>query len=539
MFSFLRKKENKNYHINQNRLKILIAFFTFLFIIIVLKLFYVSLIQNKFYNNKNQKSSVRQNQNYQRASIVDRNGKIIATDIDTVSLYFNRDLIKQPSSVVIEMTNVLDDVDINSLYNKLTNKKSKARYILVKRNLTPKEQLKVKKLGIAGTVFTKDRRRLYPHQNLFSHIIGYTDVDRNGLSGLENQYDKYLKAEDNKPLKTTLDLRIQGITRKELVKGMLKFKAKSIVGIVANTKTGEILSAVSLPDFNPNYLKGVKSNNKFNRITYGIYEMGSVFKVFNTALGLEKNIVSLGKKYDVADPIKYDKFLIRDTHFKKKTMSVEEILVYSSNIGSSKIARDIGIENQINFLSNLGMLEKIQADFPSLATPQFPKKWREINLMTIAYGHGIAVTPLHVVRAVSGIVNNGILHNIKFTDQVEDEAERIVSQKTSEEMRRLMRGVVTNGTGWRSNTLGYSVGGKTGTAEKISKSGGYDLEKTRTSFVASFPINDPQITIFVMLDNPDGSEINRESTGGAIAAPIVSKIIENIAPVLGIEPVIE
>jgi len=506
---------------------------------IIVKLFYVSLFQTNYIEKKYTKKTEKQLQEYHRASIIDRNGKIIATDVGTVSLYFNRDLIKRAGDVAIQITNTIDDINIESLFNKLSNKRSKAKYVLVKRNLTPKEQLKVKKLGIAGTVFAKDKRRLYPHKNLFSHIIGYTDTDRNGLSGLENQYDKYLKTEGSEPLKTTLDLRIQGIVRQELIKGMLKFKAKAVIGVVANTKTGEILSAVSLPDFNPNYLKNIETDRKFNRITYGVYEMGSIFKVFNTALGLEKKIISLNTTYEVADPINYGKFKIRDTHFKKRVMNVEEILVYSSNIGTAKIALDIGIENQINFLSNLGLLEKAKTDFPSLATPLFPKKWREINLMTIAYGHGIAVTPLHIVRAISGIVNGGVIHNIKFTNQTEDNAERIISNKTSKEIRRLMRKVVTNGTGWRSNTLGYLVGGKTGTAEKISQEGGYDENKIRTAFIASFPMNDPQITVFVMLDDPNGSEINRETTGGAMSAPIVSKIIENIAPVLGIEPSME
>lgn len=539
MFNFFSKRQKKEYVLDKTRLKILIAFFTFLFFVVLIKLFHVSLLQKSSINNHKHKSTKRQIHEYNRIPILDRNGKIIATDIGTVSLYFNKDLIKRPTDVSIQITKKLEDINIDSLYRKLTNKKSKAKYVLVKRNLTPKEQLKVRKLGIAGTVFAKDKKRIYPHRNLFSHIVGYSDIDRNGLSGLEKQYDEFLKNSENGFLKTTLDLRVQAITRNELVKGMLKFKAKAMVGIVTNTKTGEILSAVSLPDFNPNYLKNINPNKKFNRITYGIYEMGSIFKVFNTALALDKKIVDLKKTYEVAKPISYGKFKISDTHFKKPIMNVEDILVYSSNIGTAKMALDIGIENQVDFLGSLGLLTKVETDFPSLAMPLTPTRWREINLMTISYGHGIAVTPLHIARAISGIVNNGVMHNLKFTNQVKDETRQIISNKISLQMRKLMRKVVTNGTGWRSNTLGYLVGGKTGTAEKISKEGGYNEERLRTAFVASFPMDDPQYTVFVMADDPDASELGRMTTGGSVSAPIVSRIIENIAPILGIEPDIE
>jgi cell division protein FtsI (penicillin-binding protein 3) len=534
--SFKKHKKQNYFCLNKIRQKILVVFYVFLFITISVKLFYVSLFQQN--NETSNREISEQFREYRRNIILDRNGQILATDIDTVSLYFNRDLIKSPREIAVAITKILDDVEVNSLFNRLNNR-GNTKYVLVKRNLTPKEELKVKRLGIAGTTLIKDKRRLYPHKNLFAHVIGYTDIDRNGISGLEKQYDKYLKSEETKTLQTTLDLRVQGITREILLKGMQNSRAKSAVAVVANTKTGEILSAVSLPDFNPNYLKNTSQKEKFDQISFGVYEMGSIFKIFNTALGLEKNIISVDTIYEVGQPIRYGKFTIGDARLRRTSMNVEDILIHSSNIGSAKIARDIGVSNQIDFFSNLGLLEKVKADFPSLAAPLFPRVWREINLMTMSFGHGIAVTPLHLVRATSGIVNDGILHNIKFTNQVKDEPERIISKNTSDIMKKLMRKTVTDGTGWRSNVSGYSVGGKTGTAEEVSQEGGYNKNQIRATFIATFPIDNPQTTIFVMLEDPRTSDSNERGlmdTGGSVAAPIVGDIIKNIASILGVEP---
>jgi len=546
MFSFLKRKikiQNNKLQapiILKNRLKFLILFFIFCFVVIITRLSFISLQKPK---TKILTHAARYNRyisitDVDRLPVTDRNDIIIASDIETVSLFINKELLENPSQTAIEISKILTDLDFNYLFHKISNIPERTQYILIKKNLAPQQQLELKKLGLASVAFKKNKTRIYPHNNLFSHTIGYTDIDRNGLSGLEKQYDTYLKNPLNIPLKTTLDIRVQNILKQEMLKGMTKFKPKAMSGIIMNARNGQILAVVSLPDFNPNNQTAATQEQKFNRATYGVYEIGSIFKLFTIAAALETKSIKLSDVYEVAKPIKYGKYTIKDMHFKKRKMTVEEILIYSSNIGAAKIALELGEEIQQQFLKKANLLNKLQSDFPSLGRPLYPKNWRIINLMTISYGHGIAVTPLHVVTSVSGLVNDGVMHNPKFTFQAKDTNINLISKKSSKNMRKLMRKTVIEGTGWRANTLGYSVGGKTGTAEKIVD-GKYSEDKTRVAFIASFPMNNPYLTVFIMLDEPDGTDAGRMNTASALAAPIVSRIIENIAPILGVIPSVD
>ena len=299
-----------------------------------------------------------------------------------------------------------------------------------------------------------------------------------------------------------------------------------------DVNNGEIIALSSLPNFDPNKQYLAKNNQRFNRATYGVYEFGSIFKIFTSAIALEEKVVKIDDIYDVSEPIKYGKFTINDDHKVKDKMTVEEIFLYSSNIGTVQIAKKIGKRKQEKYMKKFGMLERIENDFPELGRPLYNGKWSEINSFTISYGHGIAVTPLHIASATSAIVNGGILYKPSFLKlQKNPSGTRVVSEETSQMMRELMRKTVMEGTGRNANIKGYEVGGKTGTAERAER-GSYNKKKTIASFVSVFPMSNPQYLIFVSFDRPDYIF----NTGGMVAAPVAGNIIKNIAPILDVEP---
>lgn len=523
-----------------------------IFFIILLRLVYVSLIGDHYNEVALQQSEKIRNQantyGMRRNNILDRNGRIIATDISTVSLYANIRLLENPFKTAKSLSETLKGSDFEYIYNKLkTGQKRKSKNVLLYRHLTPKQQVSIKNLGIASMIFDKDLKRVYPDGKLFSHLIGYTDIDRNGISGIESEFNGDLSTtieEGGQDVRLTIDTAVQGILYKELQHGMKKFKAKSVAGIVLDTNNSEILGMVSLPDFNPNRPYLSKDYEKFNRTSYGVYEMGSIFKLYTMAMGLDTNKIKLSDKYDVSEPIKYDRFTIRDMHFTKKMMSVEEILTHSSNIGTAKIIQDIGYDIQKDYFKKWGLLDKIDMPYPSLGKPLYPNVWVDIQSMTISFGHGIAVTALHVAPSIASLVNGGYYNPPKITieganletNNKHNRSNRVISKKTSDTMRSLMRKVVKEGTGWRANLYGYEVGGKTGTAE-IVKDGKYVKDKTRTVFVSAFPMSNPKYVVLVIAEEPNASEIGRQNTGGSVSAPIVARIISNIAPLLNVEPV--
>lgn len=525
----------------------------FAFSAILLRLTYVSLLSNHYEDTQIQQI---QQANLQKAvhglrrnNILDRNGRIIATDISTVSLYVNTRLLDDASNTAKAISDTLKGSDFEYVYNKISSgAKRRSKNILLYRHLTPKQQNSIKNLGIAALVFENDLKRVYPDGNLFSHIVGYTDIDRNGISGIEKSFNKkLLNTVENggQDISLTLDTATQGILYKELRNGLKKFRAKSVSGVVYDIKNSEILGIVSLPDFDPNRPYLSKDYEKFNRTTYGVYEMGSVFKLFTIAMGLDTGKIKLSDKYDVSEPIKYDQFTIRDMHFNKKMLSVEEILIQSSNIGTAKIIQDIGYDVQKDYFKKLGLLDKIDIPYPSLGKPLFPDVWVDIQSMTISFGHGIAVTALHLASSTAALINGGYYNKPYITMQnIHDSRlrniykEQVFSQDTSDKMRQLMRKVVKDGTGWRANLYGYEVGGKTGTAEVVYK-GKYVKDKTRTVFISAFPMRDPKYVIAIVAEEPDASHLGRSETGGSVSAPIAARVINGIAPLLGVQPVFE
>ena len=469
-----------------------------------------------------------------RADIVDRNGVIVATNLPTVNLYADAHKIADAREATNKLIKVLPELKYDDTLRRLS---SGQRFIYLARHLTPQQQQEVNDLGLPGLGFENSQRRIYPHGPLFSHVIGATDADNIGVAGVERTFNDAL-VQDSTPLKLSLDVRVQHVVRETLAASIARYRAVAGSAAVMDVRTGELLSLVSLPDFDPKALGTASTEARFNRATLGVYEMGSTFKLFTAAMALEVGSANLNSTYDASQPIKIGRFTIDDFHGLNRVITVPEILIHSSNIGAAKMALAAGTDVQKTYMKKLGMMSPLKLELPEVGTPQYPQTWREINTITVSYGHGIAVTPVHVVTAVSALVNGGTLYPATLIHRNDaPQGERVLSEKTSKAMRALMRLIVVDGSGRQADAPGYLVGGKTGTPEKTTFRGGYNQSSLHTSFVAAFPIEAPRYVILVMLDEPKGTrETANFATAGWNSAPTVGRIVSQIAPMLGVYP---
>jgi cell division protein FtsI (penicillin-binding protein 3) len=469
----------------------------------------------------------------ERGEIRDRNGVVLATNLATASLYANPQQVIDIDEATSKISQALPDVDPIDLLEKLTSDRS---FIWVKRGLTPRQQEAVNRLGLPGFYFQREERRVYPQGNLTAHVVGFADVDNHGLAGIEQSFDETLR-QGGRPVTLSIDLRIQNILREELGKAIADFSAIGGAGVLLDIRTGEILGMVSLPDFDPNEAGTAGDEARFNRNALGVYEMGSTFKIFNTAMALDAGIVSMNDGFDTRKPIRIGGFTITDFKPKNRWLTVPEIFMYSSNIGSAKMAEQAGTERQQLFMNRLGFFKQVPLELPERGKPIYPSDWKPINTMTIAYGHGIAVTPLHLISGVAAIVNGGLLRPMTLMKRDSDDpapGRRIIREETSEKMRQLLRLVVQGGTGKFADVAGYIVGGKTGTADK-QKGRGYSENSRVASFVGAFPMNDPRYAFLIMVDEPKPNEHSHGyATGGWVAAPAVHNIVERVAPLVGL-----
>jgi cell division protein FtsI (penicillin-binding protein 3) len=471
-----------------------------------------------------------------RANIVDRNGVILATNLPADSLFANPREILDAKAAIRKIRQVFPEIKPGDLAKKL---KTDRAFVWVRRNLTPQQVYAVNRLGIPGFGFKQEIRRVYPHGSLAAHVLGFTDVDGRGIAGTERYFDKTLRKGAG-PLSLSIDVRLQSILHEELTASVEEFKALGGAGIILDVRNGETLATVSLPDFTPNDPSSAIGEAGFNRATKGVYEMGSTFKLFNTAMALDSGTVTMRDGYDASKPIKIARFKISDYHAKNRWLSVPEILVHSSNIGSAKMALDVGSQVQQAYLKQLGLIGKSAIELPEVGASLSPARWRDINTMTISFGHGIAVSPIQMAEAVAALVNGGYRYPATLLKRSRTKMVRgaqVLSNKTSRQMRKLMRMVVTNGTGRKAAVPGYQVGGKTGTAEK-QVGGRYKRKSLISSFVASFPLSNPQYVILILVDEPKGNKrTHNYATGSWVAAPVVQRVIERMAPILGILPV--
>jgi cell division protein FtsI (penicillin-binding protein 3) len=481
-----------------------------------------------------------------RADITDRNGRLLATTLDSPSLYANPKQIFDAAAATRKLLEALPGLSGPQIYAKLTSDKS---FVWIKRHLTPREQYEVNQLGIPGLEFEHEDRRVYPDGNLTAHVVGYAGIDNAGFAGIERGLDDMLRGRRD-PLQLSIDLRLQYVLHAELQRVIDDFTAKAGGGLIMDVNTGEILAMVSLPDFDPNHPGAADpdrpdisaADRMFNRVTLGDYELGSVFKVLTVAMALDYGTASMTSSYDASRPLHIGRFTIGDYHGKHRVLSLPEVLMYSSNIGAARMAMDVGAQRQRDFLARVGLLKPPTIEIAEVATPHYPAKWREVNVMTIAFGHGISVTPIGFATAAAALVNGGVLHQatlLKLPPGYAPQGRQVLSAKTSERMRKLLRLVVEHGTGTMAAAPGYIVGGKTGTADKVQGKH-YAERKLLSSFLGVFPMNDPKYLLFTMVDEPHpNKQSHGYATAGWTVAPATSRIVQRIAPLLGVQPVDE
>ena len=506
--------------------------FASVYLVIALRLFDLCVIPNLSEEDESSQKSFAASP-IRRADIIDRNGTILATSLPTVNLYANPRKVLNPEKAARKLVKVLPELDFDDTVKKL---RRKGTFVYLKRNLTPAQQYQINYLGIPGLEFEDGEKRVYPHKNLFAHIIGTTNIDNEGISGIEKAMNERLTQSDI-PLMLSIDTGIQDTIREILKEGMEKFHAEGATAVLMDVNSGEIIAMVSLPDFDPNINRVKNQKALFNMATKGVYEPGSVLKIFNTAMSLESGKVKVSDSFDATQPLKLKYNVIKDYRGENRWLSVPEILVYSSNIGSARMALKVGGNEQRNFLEKIGFFEELDIEVAEKGQPIIPKRWSESTIATVAFGYGVAVSPLHVISGYAAVVNGGIYHSpslIKDSPKTK-EGHRVISYNTSKAMRKLMRLVVTDGSGKRANVKGYEVGGKTGTANKLSERGKYVDKKVRTTFVSAFPISDPKYSLIVMLDEPKAlKETWGFVTSGWNTVPTASKIITAIAPQLNL-----
>jgi cell division protein FtsI (penicillin-binding protein 3) len=473
-----------------------------------------------------------------RADIVDREGRLLATDLMTYSVYVNPSRLKNPKETAKALCRVFTPAECAAIKTNLTSKK---HFVWIARHLTPKQFYAINYLGLPGVESFYEPRRIYPKARLAAHLIGYTDTDRRGLSGIERAYDQNLLKREG-PLVLSLDSRIQDLSMRALREAIDKHKAVAGMVVVASVKTGDVLALVSYPDFDLNAVQGATEDQRLNRPVTGVYEMGSTMKSFSIATALDLGAITMTETFPVGEPIKIGRFTIRDFKPKEGRMNATEVMIHSSNIGTAHIISRVSGPDQRGFLQKLGLLDPAVVPFDEIGKPMLPQNWSEVYRTTVAFGHGLSVSAMQLVQAFGALVNNGVMVPLHFEKTVGPvKGISIMKPETSAMMRTILRDVVASGTGGKSDVLGYEVGGKTGTAEKITGRG-YSRNKRMASFIAAYPMFDPQVVVYAMVDEPvPTKDTYGYATGGWVAAPVVAKIVEQASPLLGIvpKPVIE
>ena len=484
-----------------------------------------------------------------RPDILDRNGIQLATDIRTVSVFAEPRNILDKDEATELLTAVLPDLNAKELRDKLSTKKG---FVWVKREITPRQQAEVHRLGIPGVGFVPENKRVYPNGNVAAHVLGFANVDNVGIAGIEKYIDSQglqdlngagfaVQASDLKPVQLSIDMRVQHLLRDELVKGLEKYRAIAAAGAIMDVNTGEMIALVSLPDFDPGNPVDALEKDRINRMNVGVYEMGSTFKALTIAMALDSGKANINSSYSTAGGMmRFGRQVIKEYHGTGRTLTVPEVFLHSSNMGSIKMALSVGVEGHKAFLKKMMQLDRMTTELPESAAPIVPQRWGEINTATIAFGHGLAVAPLQALAAVGALVNGGYLIKPTFLKRSEEEAKkdaiRVIKPETSEAMRYIMRINGEKGSARFANIPGYFVGGKTGTAEKVIN-GRYAKNKNFTTFTAIAPSDKPRYVFLAIYDEPKGyAESGGYSTAAWNAGKTTGKVIERAAPILGLPP---
>ena len=492
----------------------------------------------------------------QRADIVDRSGRILATNLVTHALYAQPKMMIDPVGAAEKLALIFPDLDAEQLKKDFSGTR---KFLWIKRKISPEQMQQVHEIGDPGLLFGPREMRLYPNGALASHILGGAAFGREGVesaevigtAGVEKTFDGWLRdpANGGAPLQLSLDLTIQATVEEVLDGGMKLMNAKGAAAVLMDVHTGEVIAMASLPDFDPNerpqpLTKGSPTDSPlFNRAVQGVYELGSTYKLFALAQALDLGLVTPTTLMDTKSPMVWGKFRIHDFHNYGPSNTVTEVIVKSSNIGTAHIAQLIGSARQQTFLKSLGLLEATPIELVEAPTgkPLLPRKWSDLSTLTISYGHGIAASPLHLAAAYASIVNGGtkVSPTILKSDAIQ-QGPRVISEQTSATARGILRQVVVRGTASFGDVPGYSVGGKTGTADKPLPKGGYAKDKVIATFASFFPSYDPKYVLIVTLDEPveaSGDEPRR--TAGWTSVPVAAEMIRRIGPLLGLRPEVE
>lgn len=492
----------------------------------------------------------------QRADITDRNGRILATNFETHALYAQPREMIDPVHSAAELVRIFPELDEARLVRDFTGDR---RFLWIRRQISPEQMQAVHDIGDPGLLFGPREMRLYPNGPIAAHILGGAGYGREGVdsaevigtAGVERYFDARLRdpANEGVPLALSIDLTLQSTMEEVLQGGMTLLNARGAAAVLMDLHTGEIMAMASLPDFDPNnrpqvLTSGDQSDSPlFNRALQGVYELGSVFKIFTVAQSIELGLINAATMIDTRGPLVWGRFRIRDFHDYGAQLSATDVIVKSSNIGTARIAMEIGADRQRGFLETLGLLEPVPLEMVEASTgaPLLPTNWSEISTMTISYGHGMSASPLHLAQAYASLLNGGtrIVPTLLRQDGPQN-GERVVSEEVSAAARDMLRAVVTRGTASFAEVPGYAVGGKTGTADKPRPQGGYYDDKVIATFAGVFPANDPRYVIVVTLDEPvetSGSEPRR--TAGWTAVPVAAEMIRRTAPLMGLRPQVE
>jgi cell division protein FtsI (penicillin-binding protein 3) len=538
-------EKSSSFDLARGRLVLLSGIFVLIYMLLAARAVDLTVIQSsvrsdeKAGNEKVVSDKPALSEHVTRGDIFDRNGTLLATTLKTPTLYVDPKHVSDQALASKNLALLFPDLKEKEVLHKMQSQK---RFVLLRRDLNPQEQLDVLRLGEPGLGFKYEERRVYPQGSLMAHMVGYTNIDNQGLAGIERSYQDVLQT--GQPLELTLDVRLQHALRREIKRAMQEFSAIGGAGLIMDVTNGQILAGVSMPDFDPQAVGETDPDKIFNRLTLGAYELGSVFKIFSTAAFLETHDVPMSTSFDASEPIRSGGFVINDFHAENRVLTIPEVFMHSSNIGSAMMGLAVGGEKLKSFYQDLGLTTPMKFDISEMGRPSVPSPWRELTTITSAYGHGITTTPLQMASAVGTVVNGGTRVTPSLVMKTVDESSvaqtpdgvRILSEKTSHRLRQLMRLVVADGTGSKADVPGYNVGGKTGTAEKI-KVGGYDKNKLISSFVGMFPSEAPRYVVFIMIDEPKGTkESFGYATAGWVAAPAVARVVASMTSILGIPP---
>ncbi|HYA80572.1 MAG TPA: penicillin-binding protein 2 [Methylocystis sp.] len=483
-----------------------------------------------------------------RPDLLDRNGEILATDVKTMSVFAEPRRLVDKDEATELLTAALPEVNAKELRDRLASKKG---FVWVKREVSAQQRDEVFHLGLPGVGLIAENKRIYPNGPLGAHVLGFANIDNAGIAGIEKYVDGQglgdlsgagfsLTQADLQPIALSLDLKATHALRDELAKGVEHFKAKAGAAAIMDVNTGEVIAMASMPDYDPNSPPDVKDLNLINRVNVGVYEMGSTFKALTIAMALDSGKVNLNSRFDAKSALTFGRFKIHDYHAQNRSLTVPEVFTYSSNVGTARMALGQGVERHKAFLRKMGQLTRMRTELPESAEPIVPKNWGELNTMTIAFGHGLAVAPLQAMMAVGALMNGGYLITPTFLKRSEEEARKgavqVVKPETSEAMRYLMRLNAEKGTAKKVDIPGYFVGGKTGTAEKVIN-GHYAKNRLFTTFFAVMPADNPKYLFMTLMDEPQGlPETGGFATAAYNSGSVTGKIIERVGPLLGVMP---